>query len=122
MMLPVPAGPMSKVTYLVDVSAPTELECELRVSSKPDNHTPDETLKAFKIALKPGVRQSVPLDFGAAIDEPRYAYVCLMANPHVSIHLSDQRLTGVLAVSQKFNRAVAKTPRQEPPPDTDSIG
>jgi hypothetical protein len=30
--------------------------------------------------------------------------------------VSEVRLTGVLAVSQKFNRAVAKTPRQEPPP------
>ena len=118
MMLPVQSGPMSKVTYLVDVSAPTELECELRVSSKPDNHTPDVTLKTLKLALKPGARQRVTLDFGAVIDEPRYAFVCLMANPHVSIHLSDQRLTGVLAVSQKFNRAVAKTPRQDPPPDS----
>ncbi|MBM3756004.1 MAG: FAD-dependent oxidoreductase [Acidobacteria bacterium] len=118
MMLPVQAGPMPKVTYLVDVSAPTELECELRVSSKADNHTPDVTLKAFTLALKPGARQSIALDFGAVIDEPRYAFVCLMANPHVAIHLSDLRLTGVLAVSQKFNRAVAKTPRQEPPADS----
>ncbi len=39
-----------------------------------------------------------------------------MANPDVSVHLSDQRVTGVLAVTQKFNRAVAKSPRQEPPP------
>ena len=118
MMLPVQAGPMPKITYLVDVSAPTELQFELRVSSKLDNHTPDVTLKAFKVALQPGARQSVTLDFGAVIDEPRYAFVCLMANPHVSIHLSNQRLTGVLAISQKFNRAVAKTPRQEPPADS----
>jgi hypothetical protein len=34
----------------------------------------------------------------------------------VAVHLSDQRVTGVLAVTQKFNRAVAKSPRQEPPP------
>lgn len=118
MMLPVQAGPMPKITYIVDVSAPTELQFELRVSSKPDNHTPDVTLKAFKVALQPGARQSVTLDFGAVIDEPRYAFVCLMANPHVSIHLSNQRLTGLLALSQKFNRAVAKTPRQEPPADS----
>jgi len=58
----------------------------------------------------------VTLDFKSVIDEPRYAFVCLMANPHISVHLSNQRLTGVLAVTQKFNRAVAKSPRQEPPP------
>jgi hypothetical protein len=84
MMLPVPAGPMSKVTYLIDVSAPTELEFQLRISSKPDNHTPDVTLKTVKLALQPGARQSVTLDFGAVIDEPRYVFVCLMANPHVA--------------------------------------
>ncbi len=50
------------------------------------------------------------------IDQPRYAFVCLMANDALAAHLSDVRATGVLAVSQKFNRAVAKTPRQEPPP------
>ena len=118
MMLPVQAGPMPKVTYYVDVAEPTELEMELRISSKPDNHTPDVTLKTQKLALRPGRRQSVVMDFGAVIDEPRFAFVCLMANPHVTVHLSDQRLTGVLAVSQKFNRAVAKSPRQEPPADS----
>jgi hypothetical protein len=55
------------------------------------------------------------LKFAAQIDAPRYAFVCLMANPDVAVHLSDQRVTGVLAVTQKFNRAVAKSPRQEPP-------
>jgi hypothetical protein len=38
-----------------------------------------------------------------------------MANPSIRVHLSDQRVTGVLAVTQKFNRAVAKSPRQDPP-------
>jgi hypothetical protein len=32
------------------------------------------------------------------------------------VHLSDQRLTGVLALAQKVNRAVAKSARQDPPP------
>ena len=38
-----------------------------------------------------------------------------MGNPALSVHLSDQRVTGILSVVQKFNRAVAKSPRQEPP-------
>jgi len=49
------------------------------------------------------------------MDTPRYAFICLLANPDVSVHLSEQRVTGVLAVTQKFNRAVAKSPSQEPP-------
>ena len=116
MMLPVQPGPMPAVEFLLNVSVPTTLRAELRVSSQPDNHTPDLTLTAQEIKLKTGTRIKLPLKFEAAIDAPRYAFVCLMANPDVTIHLSDQRITGVLAVTQKFNRAVAKSPRQEPPP------
>ena len=115
MMLPVQPGAMPSVEFLLDVSAPTTLRAELRVSSQPDNHTPDVTLASQEIKLQAGSRLKLPLKFAAQIDAPRYAFVCLMANPDVAVHLSDQRVTGVLAVTQKFNRAVAKSPRQEPP-------
>jgi hypothetical protein len=116
MMLPVQPGAMPAVEYLLDASAPTTLRAELRVSSKPENHTPDVTLATQEIHLQAGTRIKLPLRFNQQIDAPRYAFVCLMANPAVAVHLSDQRVTGVLAVTQKFNRAVAKTPSQEPPP------
>jgi len=35
----------------------------------------------------------------------------------VSVHLSDQRLTGVLAVCHDYNKAVATSAKQTPPPD-----
>jgi hypothetical protein len=116
MMLPVSPGPMPQVTFTLDVAAATELAVELRVSSKPSNHTPDVTLAAATIVLGPGAAQHIALPLAATIDVPRYAFVCLMANPAVTAHLSDRRVTGVLSVSQKYNRAVAKSPRQEPPP------
>jgi hypothetical protein len=118
MMLPMRPGPMPRVEFLVDVAQPTELAAELRVSSKPENHTPDVTLATLTLPLKVGAKQRLSLDFKAQMDEARYAFVCLMANKRVAVHLSDQRITGVLAVTQKFNRAVAKSPRQEPPPDS----
>ena len=116
MMLPVKPGVMPSVEFLLDVSAPTTLRAELRVSNQPDNHTPDVTLATQEIELETGTRIKLPLKFDAKIHAPRFAFVCLMANPDVTVHLSDQRVTGVLAVTQKFNRAVAKSPRQEPPP------
>jgi hypothetical protein len=116
MMLPVQPGPMPTVEYLLDVADPTTLRAELRVSSQPENHTPDVTLATLEVKLAAGSHLNVPLKFAANIDVPRYAFVCLMANPDVAVHLSEQRVTGVLAVTQKFNRAVAKSPRQEPPP------
>lgn len=118
MMLPVAPGPMPQVTFTLDVAAATELAVELRVSSKPDNHTPDVTLAAATLKLSAGAAQKITLPLEATIDVARFAFVCLMANPAVTAHLSDQRVTGVLSVSQKFNRAVAKSPRQEPPPCT----
>ena len=116
MMLPVPAGPMPVTEFLLNVSCPTTLHAQLRVSTKPANHTPDTTLASLAVPLQPGQNQPVPLNFNIPVDVPRYAFVCLMANPHIEVHLSDQRVTGVLAVTQKFNRAVAKSPRQDPPP------
>ena len=116
MMLPVNAGPMPSTTFTVDVSKPVALRAELRVSSKVENHTPDVVLGVIETPLAPGKEQALVLDFNAVIDQPRYAFVCLMACEGVSVHLSNQRCTGVLSVSQKFNRAVAKSSRQEPPP------
>jgi hypothetical protein len=117
MMLPVLAGRMPLVSFTLDVSAATTLHAELRISGRTDNHTPDVLLKALEIPLRPGQKQQVALEFEVDIDEPRFAFLCLLKNENVSAHLSDQRLTGVLAVCQSGNLAVAKSNTQSPPPD-----
>ncbi|XHR27149.1 MAG: FAD-dependent oxidoreductase [Chthoniobacteraceae bacterium] len=119
MMLPLPGGKAPRVCYILDVEKDTELHAELRISGKPENHTPEVTLKALRIPLKAGARQAVWLDFDVSVDAPRYAFYCLMNNDAVAVHLSETRLTGVLYVSQKYNRAVAKSALQSPP---DEIG
>lgn len=118
MMLPVAAGRMPRVEYLVDVAKETTLRAELRVSSKQDNHTPDVTLAVLELPLKAGRKLTVALNFAASIDAPRYAFVCLIANEAVAVHLSEQRVTGVLSVVHEFSRQVATSSRQEPPPDS----
>jgi hypothetical protein len=116
MMLPVAGGPAPAVTVQLDVDRPAELRADLRVSGRPDCHTPDVTLAARTVPLAAGAEQAVRLAFDASIDGPRYAFYCLHANEHVRVRCSEQRVTGVLAVAQRFNPAVAKSPRQEPPP------
>ena len=116
MMLPVSSGPMPAVSFTVDVGAATTLRAELRISGKPDNHTPDVILKSLEIPLAPGQAQTLPLDFATDIDEARYAFICLLKNDNVAAHLSDQRITGVLALCQSGNKAVAKSNTQSPPP------
>jgi hypothetical protein len=95
------------------------LEATLAISSRPGNHTPDLVLETARFELSPGTNQAITLDFQQNIEHPCYAFYCLKANTNVSVHLSDERVTGVLSVSQRFNRAVAKSAQQVPP---DGVG
>ena len=117
MMLPVSPGPMPVMSFTLDVTTPTTLRAELRISDKTDNHTPEFVLKSLDIPLSSGQQQTVALDFATHIDETRFAFVCLIKNEDISVHLSDQRLTGVLALCQAGNKAVAKSNTQSPPAD-----
>jgi len=116
MMLPVSSGPMPVIGVTLDVTAPTTLRAELRIAGKPDNHTPDVVLKSLDITLAAGDAQKITLDFETRIDAPRFAFVCLLKNENIAAHLSDQRLTGILALCQAGNKAVAKSNTQSPPP------
>ncbi|HMJ91321.1 MAG TPA: FAD-dependent oxidoreductase [Candidatus Acidoferrum sp.] len=116
MLLPLESGPVPRSTVTVDAANATELVAELRVSSRPENHTPDVTLATIAVPLPAGAGQSIELRFDANIDESRYAFVCLMKNEVVSVHLSDLRVTGVLAVCHNGNKSVAKSATQIPPP------
>jgi hypothetical protein len=116
MMLPVSSGPLPVVSFTLDVAAPTTLRAELRTSAHPDNHTPDVVLKSLDIPLTTGKAQEIQLDFQTRLEDTRFAFVCLLKDENVSAHLSDQRLTGVLALCQAGNKAVAKSNTQSPPP------
>ena len=76
------------------------------------------TLAALDLKLAPGREQTLPLQFQANIPASCYAFVCLLKNEAVAVHLSDQRVTGVLAVCHNGNKAVAKSATQTPPPDS----
>ncbi|HTL52545.1 MAG TPA: FAD-dependent oxidoreductase, partial [Planctomycetota bacterium] len=104
MLLPLPAGPAPALQITVDAAAATTLQVELRTSNRPDNYTPDVALKNLSVALRAGADQTVTLDFGVAIDCARYVFVCLRKNEQVALHLSDHRLTGVLALRHRRNQ------------------
>ena len=116
-LLPLAAGKMPQVGFCVDVSAQTELVAELRVGNQPDNFTPDVTLATKTLSLSPGENQKISLDFDVAIDEARYVFVCLMKNTAVSVHTTNQRLTGLLTVANKQNPRVSNYGKQEPTED-----
>lgn len=114
-MLPVQPGTLPTITYLLDATESTTLRAELRISSNPDNHTPDVILETIERPLDAGNHQAVALHFKTQIETACYAFICLMPNPAVSVQLSEERRSGILTVYQKFDEKVAKTPSQTPP-------
>ena len=100
-MLPLQRGRVPRLTVTVDADEATQLEVELRVSSKVDNHTPDVTLKKLRFDLPAGDNQRVELDFDQLIDDGRYVFVCVMENPALRLHLSQMRVTGLLALQYR---------------------
>lgn len=117
MMLPLGSGPCPQFTFFADADSSTTIRAELRISAKPDNHTPDITLETIDIPITQGKKQEISLSFSAELKEAQYAFICLIKNENVAVHLSDQRLTGILALCQAGNKAVAKSNTQSPPPD-----
>jgi hypothetical protein len=100
-MIPLQAGKMPKVSITVDIAEATQLEVELRTSSKVFNQSPDVTLTTCIFDLEAGDNQTVTIDFETSIDAARYVFVCVMRNPHVTLHLSNQRVTGLMTVYQR---------------------
>jgi len=101
-LIPVQAGKMPTTSIIVDVAEPTRLEVQLRASSKIENHTPDETLKVCAFDLQAGDNQTIKMDFDVEVDTARYVFVCVMENPAATLHLSNQLVTGLVAV--RFRR------------------
>jgi hypothetical protein len=94
------------------------LIAELRTSSRAGNFTPDVVLSRLDIELAAGPGRSVELRFPSTIDRPRYAFLCLLENPAIAVHLSDTRVTGMLSLSHSANGAVAKAATQAAPPES----
>ena len=97
-MLPLQRGRVPRMKITVDAAADTQIEVQLRQSSKRDNHTPDIILKTLRFDLPAGDNQAVELNFDQLIDDSRYVFVCVMENPALRLHLSDMRVTGLVAL------------------------
>lgn len=100
-LLPLAAGPVPAVTVRVDVAEPTELVVELRLGDAPDSYTPHAVLDRRTVALAAGDDQAVTVRIEATLGEPRYAFVCLLANPAVAVRTSAVELPGVAALGYR---------------------
>src|SRR5690606_28009542 len=99
-LLPARAGKLPRMTFTVDAKQPTSLTVELRASSRLGNYTPDVTLEQVCFDLEAGSNQSITAAFEAELDTDQYVFVSFMQNPQVDLHLSQQRVTGLVALQQ----------------------
>ena len=118
MLLPLVEGACPTFGFQVATDAPAKLRVELRRSIKSGNFTPDETLEVVELDVPAG-ESSPQILFTRPLDRSGYYFVQLSENPAIRARLSDQRLTGVIAVTSACNKQVATSNLQSPP---DGIG
>lgn len=114
MLLPLSEG--MKPTFEFEISAEQAgaLRVELRRAGRPGNFTPDELVEALEVPFEKGQSRLIA-DFFKPVDREGYHFVTLCEDPAVRVRVSDERMTGVLGLSNAYNKAVATSALQEPP-------
>lgn len=115
-LIPIPPGNFPKITIKVRAKDKQVLQAELRASQKTGNYTPDLVLEKLSIPIKEG-EEFYQLSFNHTNDSWQYYFICLMAQESLEVQCSEARLTGLISVFNKFNKAVATSSTQNPPPD-----
>ncbi len=107
-------GKVPVVRMNVKADNATRLVMELRSSSKSENYTPDTIDAVLEFDLKKDENEIVA-DFSYSYATPRYAFICLMKNPEISVLMSGRLVTGLTAVYNYINPAVSNFGKQVPP-------
>jgi len=114
-LIPAPLGKFPSVTIKVKATTDTVLEVELQSSQRKGNYTPDQMLEKISVPVRKG-EADYQLSFTSHIEEAQYIFVCLMANDLIEVQCSTNRVTGIISVFNKYNKAVATSSTQSPPP------
>lgn len=92
-----PVHPMlSSVDLLVDAKQTTTLEVELWHTGKGENYVPKQWVKSASKSVAAGNKQWVQLDLDWQPESACNAFVIVKANEDITLHGSDEPLTGVL--------------------------
>lgn len=116
-MLPLNEGTKYSFELTFKAEKPTKVNCELRTSSKPFNHTPDVVIEQVEIELHKG-EQKVSFGFENSLNEAKYGFITLLKNDDVKVQTSTYRQTGIVTVLNKKNLAVSNHGAQDPPDNT----
>ncbi|TKG94259.1 FAD-dependent oxidoreductase [Puteibacter caeruleilacunae] len=113
-LLPLKQGVNYEFKMKVRSKETTNLEVQLKCSSSSKHFTP-EVIWQKEIYKLEGGEQEVVFKMDKPLDRDQYAYVAYMQNEDVDILLSEERITGIMTVQNKINRAVSNYGKQEPP-------
>lgn len=113
-LIPLKKGRIPMVLLTVQAEQDTDLEVELRISSRKGGFTPDTTLAQKSIRLNAGVTE-FELDFNVQLVESQYVFLTFLKNPLVKIPYTEKRITGLLSVFNGVNKKVSNNGRQVPP-------
>ena len=116
LLVPVPAGKVPSFTFCVYTPHPATVRAELWRSERQGNTTPDVLLATTEVTISSGEAVPATLDFGATVEESCHLLVEIPPIPDARLHMSSAQVPGVLTLSQKMNKAVAKSTVQTPPP------
>jgi hypothetical protein len=114
MLVPLSIGTRPIISLEISAEQTGALRVELRSSVKSGNFTPEELVEALDIPFSEG-QSRITARFATPIAKNGYHFIKLCEEPSVRVRVSDERLSGVLAVTNAFNKAVASSSVQEPP-------
>ena len=113
-LLPLTPTDQPVVKLRVRAKQVAQLRVALRISDKAENFTPEQTLCEQTFTLLKG-EQEIAFPISKGVDQERYGFLCLDADELVEVACSAQRVTGLVTVRKKFNRAVSNLGEQVPP-------
>ena len=103
MLLPFTKGKTPQLTFVVKANAATSLTAAFYISQRFGNYTPDNLLATKNFPISAG-ETALDIDFKLTLKEAQYGIVVLRKNENLSVALSGQRLTGVLALFNRYSQ------------------
>jgi hypothetical protein len=116
MLIPLASGVKPTFGFEINAEQSGALRVELRRAVRAGNFTPDELVEALEVPFEIG-QSRISASFFKKVEREGYHFVTLCEDPAVRVRVSDERLSGILSLSNAYNKAVATSARQEPPGD-----
>ncbi len=113
-LLPIKSGKIPDFKFPIIGLEETELDVEIRLSSKIGNFTPDVTIFKHSLDVVAGSNELV-ISSDYQLLEDQYVFFIIHKNSKVKVEYSDVRITGVLSVFNTINVAVSNYGKQEAP-------